>query len=1044
MQEVATPQESGIMAAVVRFALRRRGTIMALAVIVVAYGIYTLIRTSYDVFPEFAPPEVSIRTEAPGLSPEQVEMLVTRPVETAVVGADGVVSELSTSSQGLSAIKITFSPKTNVYLARQLVAERLVSLTGQLPIEASAPVITPLTSSTGVVMTLGLTSENRSLMDVHSVARWTVKPALLAVPGVAGVQDFGEGLKQFQIQIRPESLMKYRLGLNDVLAAARKATGVRGAGFIDTPNQRLVVQTEGQSPTADQLAGVVILHRAGVSLRLGDVATVTVAPAPPVGAGLIDGKPGIVMLVTSQYGSKTLNVTSRVDLALDELSPVLKREGMDLHRNIFRPAYFIHTAIHNVLTALAIGAVLVVVVLFLFLFNLRSAAISCTAIPLSLTAGILAMERLGFSLDTMTLGGLAIAIGEVVDDAVIDVENIFRRLRENRRLPEPRPIMGVVLAASLEVRAAVVYATFAVILVFFPILTLGGVAGRLFSPLGVAYIFAVVASLLVALTVTPALCLLFPGRRDAEPHDPPVARRLKTGYVRVLVRVQRHPRLVSAGFLLLLAACLAALPFMGSSFLPEFEEGHFLVHMVLAPGSSLEESLRLGKQVGRELLKIPYVSAVAQKAGRAEKGSAIRGPNASEIEVNLKRGRQPRLAEAEIRRVVDRIPGATFTINTFLKERMEETVSGYGAAFVVSVFGNDLDVLDRKGKEIAAVLHKVPGLADILVQSQTGAPQIGVRLKKEALLYWGIAPVDVLDAIGTAYQGTTVGQIYQGDRVFDATVVLPPRERQSPGTIANLMVLTPGGTYLPLKELATIEVTSGRSAVLHQGGRRVQAVTCNITGGNTSGIVDEARRLVQSRVSLPAGFYLEFSGTSSEQERARHDLIFHSCIAAIGIVLLLSVVTGHWRNTLLLLVNLPFALAGGVLAVLLTTKTMSLGSLVGFVTVFGITLRNSIMMLSHYQHLVEREGMSWGREAAIRGASERIVPIVMTALVTALGLLPIAVGYETPGQEIIGALAIVVLGGIVASTALNLLLLPTLALRYAHFAPAMHQQTGSE
>jgi len=643
------------------------------------------------------------------------------------------------------------------------------------------------------------------------------------------------------------------------------------------------------------------------------------------------------------------------------------------------------------------------------------------------------MERLGFSLNTMTLGGLAIAIGEIVDDAVIDVENILRRLRENRGQANPRPVLQVILAASLEVRAAVVFATLAVILVFFPILTLSGVAGRLFSPLGAAYILAVLASLLVAITVTPALCFFFLGRHELPPQEPPVVHRLKTGYVRLLGRVDRYPRLVTLGVILLMGGALAALPFLRGSFMPEFREGHFIVHMVMVPGTSLEESLRLGHRVTRELLKLPYVQSVAQKAGRAEAGGEPRGPNASEIEVNLKAGRQPASAESEIRRVLDQIPGASFTVNTFLTERLEETISGYGAAVVINVFGNDLDILDHKAQEIVAVLQQIPGATDIQVQSRTGAPQIAIRLKRAALLRWGMDPLSVLDAVQTAYQGRVVGQIYQGERVFDTTVILPPQDRQTVAAIGRLPLRSPSGAYLPLKELAAIQATSGRFAVLHQGGRRVQTVTCNVTGRNSAALVAEARRRVLSKVSFPPGTYVEFTGTAAAQARAQRDLFFHACLAVMGIVLLVSAVVGHWRNVLLLMVNLPFALAGGVVAVLLTSRTMSLGSLVGFVTVFGITMRNGIMMLSHYQHLLAVEGVNWGPETALRGASERLAPILMTALVTALGLLPLAVGSQTPGQEIVGPLAIVVLGGIATSTALNLLVLPTLALRFGRF-----------
>ncbi len=1031
MKQAETGIEAGFLGAIVHFALRRRGAVTALAVMLLAYGIYTVSGVGYDVFPEFASPQVSIRTEAPGLSPEQVEELVTRPIESAVLGATGIANEQSTSSQGLSALKIVFSPETNVYLARQLVAERLTSLRGQLPVEAKAPVLTPLTSSTGVVMVLGFTSKTRSLMEVRTIVRWMVKPALLAVPGVAGVQDFGEGVKQFQIQVRPDKLLKFRIGLNRVLAAARHATGVRGAGFIETANQRITLQTGGQPMTTGGLGSVVLFHRAGASVRLKDVAILTTAGAPAVGAGLIDGRPGVVMLVNAQYRSNTLDVTSRVDRVLGAIKPALAREGLVLH-SVFRPAYFIHTAVHNVLSALAIGAALVIIVLILFLYDFRTALISCAAIPLSLLGAIIVMERLGFSFNTMVMGGLAIAIGEIVDDAVIDVENIHRRLRENRGLASPRSVFLVILEASLEVRAAVVFATFAVILIFFPILTLSGVAGRLFTPLGVAYILSVLASLLVALTVTPGLCMLLLGRRELSAEDPPVVRGLKHRYARLLERVESHPRPVYLLVLLLLAAALVAAPFLKSSFLPNFEEGHYIVHMVLMPGSSLQESLRLGKRVTRELLKLPFVSTVAQKAGRPEKGSSIRGPNASEIEVNLKRGHQPLSAGSQIRRCLEKVPGATFSVNTFLKERMEETVSGYTASLVINIFGNKLDVLDHVGRKAASVLEKIPGIADVQLLSQAGAPRIAISLRKAALQRWGISPVTVLDAVETAYQGTTVGQIHQGERVFDLTVILSPGDRGI-ASVGELPVRTPGGVFLPLKELASIRMKSGRFSVLHQGGRRVQTITCNVTGANGAAVTAETERRLRAAVLLPAGVFMEFAGTATARSRAVKELIFHSLLAAAGIVLLVSAIAGNWRNSLLLLLNLPFALAGGVLAVLVSGEALSLGALVGFVTVFGITLRNSIMLMSHYEHLVRVEGMEWGPQAALRGASERLCPILMTALVTALGLLPLALGAKTPGREVVGALAIVVLGGIFTSTALNLLVLPTLALRFARF-----------
>ena len=1033
-------EDGGILTTIVRFSLRFRGTIIALACLLTGYGLYRLSKAKYDVFPEFAPPQVVIQTEAPGLAPEQVEVLVTLPIENALNGVAGVESILSTSIQGLSSITVTFHEGSNIYLDRQLVAERLSSVAGQWPRGVQAPIMTPLTSSTGVVLVLGLTSDSRSLMDLRTIADWTIRPRLLAASGVANVVIFGQGVKQLQIQVKPDQLVRYQLSLEDVLAAARQATGVRGAGFIDSENQRIVLQTEGQSLSSHQLAGTILVHRRGANVTLGDVTRVVEAPEPPIGAGLINGRPGMVLLVQAQYGANTLEVTQRLDQAMNELRPALQAEGVILHPNLFRPANFIHTALSNIRSSLLIGAVLVVIVLFLFLFNLRTAAISLTSIPLSLLAAVTFLERLGLSLNTMTLGGLAIAIGQVVDDAVIDVENILRRLRENLRRGKPRSVFQVVLDACIEVRHPVVYASFAVALVFIPVLTMSGVAGRLFAPLGIAFITATLFSLLIALTLTSVLCLTLLGRRVPE-KDAPVVRWLKKRYESLLQQVEKHPRSVIGCALAVTVGGLAVLPFLHGEFLPELREGHYLVHMVSVPGTSLEESMRMGDRVTRELLKIPYVRSVAQKAGRAE-AKGTRGTHASEFEVDLKplRGKDAESALPEIRRVLAQLPGATFAVNTFLTERIEETVSGYRSAVVINLFGNDLSMLDRKAQEVARVLSQVRGAADVRVQSPPGTPQLMIRLRKEDLARWGFDPVQVLDGVRTAYEGEIVGQTYEGNRVFGVSVILDPGLRRSPAHVGALPLRSPTGTYLRLQQLADIYETSGRYAFLHQGGRRVQTVTCNVTGRAINSFMADAKKQILAAVSLPAGTYFEFTGIGEAQARSRRDLLVYSFLAGVGLVLLLSVVMAHSRNLLLVLLNLPFALVGGVLAVFVTGVGLSLGPLVGFVTIFGITLRNSMLMLSHYEHLISVEGMTWGLEAAIRGASERLAPILMTALVTGLALLPLAIGREAAGQEIEGPMAVVILGGLITSTALNLLVLPTLALKYGRFGKGIREE----
>jgi CzcA family heavy metal efflux pump len=1029
--------------AVVRFSIRFRGIAISLACAVLGYGIFSLSRVPYDVFPEFAPPQVSIQTEAPGLSPEQVEVLVTQPIENAINGVSGIESLRSRSIQGLSAITVVFRSGTDIYQDRQAVTERLATVVSGLPMGVQPPLMTPLTSSTTWVMEVGLTSATQSLMTLRTIADWTLKPHLLAVRGVAGVEVNGGEVRQIQFQFDPQRLVQYGVSVEDVITAARQATGIRGAGFVDTQNQRIVLQTEGQSLTAAQLARTVLIHHNVANVVFRDVARVVEAPAPAIGAASIRGKPGVILTIDAAYGSNTLEVTQGIDKALADLRTSLEAQGISVHPEIFRAADFIDIALHNVRESLLIGAVLVVVVLFLFLFNFRTAAISCTAIPLSLLAAIIALEKMGLSLNTMTLGGLSIAIGEVVDDAVIDVENIYRRLRENRAASNPRSTFQVVLDASIEVRSAVVYATFAVILVFFPVLNMSGLAGRIFGPLGIAYIWAILASLVVALTVTPALCMLLLAGRDLPPQEPPAVHWLRKGYHELLLGVEKVPRLLTAAVAVFVTLGVGALFFLSESFLPELREGNITIHMTAVPGTSLQESLRLGDRIAQTVLKIPSVQSVAQRAGRAELGTDTMGTHESEIDVNLKArdGKQVKAVQAGIREAISQLPGPLLTSNGFLTERINETLSGYKAPVVVNIFGNDLDQLDQEAGEVVRVLGSVRGAAQVQLQSPPGMPQIVLRLRKDDLARWGFDPVEVLNVVRTAYGSEIVGQIYEGNRVYDVSVVLASSNQPRVSGIGALPLRSPDGNYVALKQVADIYESSARYVILHQGARRVQTITCNVQGRAVDSFVDEARRRI-SRVSFPADTYVEFSGTAEAQAQSRRDLMVNSLLAALGIVLLLSVVMGNYRNLLLVLANLPFALVGGVLAGLFTGGNLSLGSLVGFVTLFGITLRNSIMLISHYEHLVDVEGMTWGLDTALRGASERLAPILMTALVTGLGLLPLAIGSGDPGREIEGPMATVILGGLVTSTLLNLLVLPTLALRYGIFEPRQESSQG--
>ncbi|MHB0972971.1 MAG: efflux RND transporter permease subunit [Thiobacillus sp.] len=1020
---------------IVGFAIRFRGVVIALAMLLAGYGLVALGHARLDVFPEFAPPQVQVQTEAPGLSPEQVEVLVTQPLENRLAGLTGIKTLRSRSFQGLSMITLTFTANTDIYRARQVVAEQMGGTAGTLPQGVKAPALLPLASSTSVVLSLGLTSNSRSLMELRTLADWRVKPQLLSVPGVAGLSVFGGEVKQWQIQIDPGKLVRYGLSIQDVVDAAKRATAVRGAGIIENSNQRIVLETTGQPVSAAALGAVVLRNQGGATLHLADVANVTVAPAPAVGAASIEGQPGVMLVVEEQYGANTLAVTRALEQRLAQLQPALAAEGVTLNPDLFRPANFIETAISHLRTALLIGAALVLIVLFLFLFNARAAVISATAIPLSLLTAVIVLNHFGIGLNTMTLGGLAIAIGEVVDDAIVDVENIFRRLRENRLLAAPLNAAQVVLNASLEVRGAVIYATFIVALVFVPVLTLSGVAGSLFGPLALAYIAAIMASLVVALTLTPALAYALLASRAAGAKEPPLGKWLKARYTRLLAGIDRRAGAAILVVALLCGAALAVLPFLQGSFLPTLREGHFIVHMKMAPGTSLAQSLALGQRVSASLSRIPGIRSVAQRAGRATQVSDPAGAFSSEFEVDLtplSGAGQQRVLNA-IRSAVAPFVGASFSVNTFLTERIHETISGYTAPLVVDIYGNDLDVLDRKAGEIAAAIRSVPGAGAVQVQAPAGSPQLVIRLRDSVLSRLGIAPVDALSAIQTAYAGTQVGEVHEGNRVVDVAVVLTPRLRQSPAQVGDLPLKTPDGRMVRLRDVTDITQTDGRYLILHDDAQRLQTVTADVRGRALPSFAAAVKKRIAAQVTLPRGTYLVYAGDAPEQARAQRDLLLHSALAAAGVALLLYMALGGVRSSILVFANLPFALAGGVVMVLATGGVLSIGSLVGFVTLFGITLRNAIMLISHYRHVVEVEGVAWSKDAAIRGAAERLSPILMTALVTALGLLPLALTSGAPGNEIEGPMAAVILGGLITSTLLNLLILPTLALRYGRF-----------
>jgi CzcA family heavy metal efflux pump len=988
------------------------------------------------------------------LSADLVETLVTQPIESSIAGSVGVINLRSQSIPGLSIVTVIFDENTDIYRDRQIVAERLNTLTNKLP-SGITPNITPLTSSASTVYGFGVTSKTISLMELRTIVDWTITPHLLAIQGVADVNVFGGEVRQFQIQIDPDKLIRYQLNINDVVNAAQKATGVSGAGYIQNNNQRIIINTQGQATDIEILAKATLAHKNGRTIRLGDIGKVVEGAAPSISAASINGETGIYLSVQGQLGANTHAVTQEIEAALRELKPSLNEQHLTLHDGLFRPANFIETAIEGVREDILIGSVLVISILFLFLFNARTAFISATAIPLSLLTAIVVMSYFNIGLNIMVLGGLAIALGEVVDDAIIDTENIFRRLRENRVAAHPLPIFQVVYNASMEVRSSVVYATIIVALVFMPLLTLSGVAGKLFAPLGIAYIAAIMASLVVALTLTPALCYLMLGHAKLDAQDSPIISAIKRVYVRLLNSIERHYKMVMFISFILIALGLGILPLFKNQFIPALHEGHFIMHMTAVPGTSEKESLRLGNLVSKTIRDIKGVKSVTQWVGRAQNGADTFGTHYSEFEIEigtLSGEEQNRILE-DIREALagdledqdhDGVAevgfvGANFAINTFLTERIEETISGYSASTVINIYGNDLDALDRDAQKIAALLTEIKGAKDILVQSPAGTPEVNIRLRPDKLAIWGFHPTDILDTIRAAYEGVPVSQVYLGNRVVGLSVVLNREASDDIADISNIPLFNPEGKLLHLKDIAYVTQESGRSKILHAGAKRIQTVTANVHNRDQDSFMHELKTRIETEFKPSKGNYLEFTGEAEANAQSREDLIVHSLLAGVAIFLMLYIAFGRLRNLLLTFANLPFALIGGVLAALFTGGWISLGSLVGFVTLFGITLRNSIMMVSHFQHLVDKEHCVWNLETCIRGASERLPSVLMTALVTALGLLPLAIGSGQPGREIEGPMATIIVGGLITSTILNLLILPTIMLHFGKFEKQVQQ-----
>lgn len=1017
------------MRALVETALRLRWVVTLLSLLMLVVGFQLIQTTPLDVFPEFSPLLVEIQTEAPGLSTTEVESLVTTPIENAVNGVRGLKTLRSKSVLGLSSVVLIFDQNSELMASRQLVQERLLTLTGQLPTLARTPVILSPLSSTSRVMKIGVWSEKLSQTEMTTLIRWTVRPRLMAIPGVANVAIWGQRDRQLQVLVDPDRLRDHRLTLDEVIRVTRDAVMPAAGGFVETANQRLSVTHVGSVRNADELRNVPVALRGGAPLALGRIAEVTEGHQPPIGDAVINDRPGLLLIVEKQLGANTLEVTRNVEKAIAQLRPGMT--GIELDPTIFRPATFIEMSLNNLKDALIWGCILVAVILILFLFEWRTAVISLTAIPLSLMAAAMVLHSRGATLNTMVIAGLAIALGEVVDDAIIDVENGLRRLRLNEAAGRPQDAMKVVLEASLEVRSAVVYATMIVVLVFLPVFYLDGLAGTFFRPLALAYVLAVSASLAVALIVTPALSLiLLPAASRGAHRDAAFLRLLKRGYRAVLPGLLARPGVIVAGLAIVFLITGVAVRRLGEEFLPHFQEYDFLMHWVEKPGTSLEAMQRITARASRELRAIPGVRNFGSHIGRAEVADEVVGPNFTELWISLDPKVDYKPTVALIQEVVDGYPGLYRDLLTYLKERIKEVLSGGSGAIVVRLYGPNLDVLRTKAAEVGRSLAGIPGIANLQVEPQVDVPQIEVRLRPDAALRFGLTAGDVRRAAMTLIRGTKVGEIYEDQRIFDVTVWSPERKRADIASLQELLIDAPLGGKVPLRDVAEIRIAPTPNIIQHENASRRIDVSCNVKDRDLGSVARDIEARVSS-IRFDAGYHPEMLGEYAARQASQQRLLALSALALAGILMVLYTDFRSLRLTALVFASLPFALVGGVVAAFLTGGVMSLGSLVGFVTVLGIAARNGVMLVSHYRHLEEQEGVPFSRAMILRGAEERLAPIVMTAAATALALLPIAIGGDKPGHEIEHPMAVVILGGLFTSTVLNLFVMPSLCLRFA-------------
>jgi len=1013
---------------IIRFALAHRLLIVSVSAVILVYGLLLVPRLDVDIFPDLNRPVVTIFAEAPGLAPEEVETRVTLPLETLVNGAANVRRVRSVSSAGLALVFVEFDWDTDVYLDRQIVAERLQLAAGQLP-AGVVPTMGPISSLMGEIMLVGvISSSGRSPLELRSLADWTLRPRLLSIPGVAQVTAIGGSVGQYQVLVQSDRLLRYDLSLTDVEQAVAAANLNTTGGYLVTPDREHLVRNLGTVEGAADLEQAVVTTRNGVPVTLKDVARVTLGPQVKRGDAGVNGKAAVILSVQKQPGADTGALTAELDRAFDSLAAALPPD-IQIDRSLFRQATFISSAIGNVRTALRDGSIIVAIVLFLFLLSVRTTAITLTAIPLSFCVTAILMYWFGLSVNTMTLGGLAIAVGEVVDDAIVDVENVFRRLRENRLSAAPRPILQIVYEASSEVRNSIVFATVIVVLAFLPLFFLGGIEGRMFSSLGVAYIVSILASLAVSLTLTPVLCsYLFSGTRAIRAEaDTPLVRWLKRQDRKIILVGLRYSGAVLIGALVcfLIAASLFLL--MGREFLPPFTEGTLTVNVSAPPGISLEASNAIGRAAELSLLSVPEVTSTGRRTGRAELDDHAEGVHSSEIDVVLgpsERSREEILQA--VRGSLGSLQGVTLNVGQPISHRLDHILSGVQAQVAIKLFGPDLARLRATAGQIDEAIRQVPGVVDVAVEQQTLVPQIQIRIDRAAAARYGLQVAPTNELLETALNGRVVSQAIDESKRIDLVVRLDEPFRNDIEALRGLLVDGRQGAKVPLAMIADISSTTGPNQILRENAQRRIVVQCNIAGRDLGSVIADIQQAVGAAVNLEPGYFIEYGGQFESQQQATRLI---GVLSILSITLIFGALYSHFGSTRLALqvmATIPLAIIGGVIAIFASGGTLSVASLVGFITVAGISARNSIMMLSHYLHLMAYEGESFDKTMIVRGSLERLVPVLMTGLATGLALIPLALGGGVPGSEILQPVAMVILGGLVSVTILDQLVTPAL------------------